>query len=124
MSVGVVATVATGLFAGVATSITLVEHPARLACGPAFARWWMSGSLAWLAGGVLLGALIPFTLIVVVPTNTRLLDDRLDSAFPRRGDAPAAMGPTPCRANGGGRGGVRAVRRAAVPRLKSEGTRR
>ena len=104
----VVATIATGLFAGAAAYITLVEHPARLACGPALAirqfrpsyhrgavmqaslaaigcaaalaRWWVSGSLAWLAGGALIGALIPFTLIVVFPTNTRLLDERLDSA--------------------------------------------
>jgi hypothetical protein len=31
------ATVATGLFAGAALYVTLVEHPARLACGTAIA---------------------------------------------------------------------------------------
>ncbi len=32
----------------------------------------------WLAGGLLLGAVIPFTLIVILPTNKRLLDPSLD----------------------------------------------
>jgi hypothetical protein len=32
----------------------------------------------WLIGGVLLVAVIPYTLIVVFPTNNRLLDPALD----------------------------------------------
>lgn len=33
-----------------------------------------------LAGGLLLGAVVPFTLLVIFPTNRRLLDPSLDSA--------------------------------------------
>ena len=36
--------------------------------------------VGWLIGGILLGALVPFTLIVIMPTNRRLLDPRLDSS--------------------------------------------
>ena len=32
----------------------------------------------WLAGGLLLGAVIPFTFVVILPTNKRLLDASLD----------------------------------------------
>ena len=40
---------------------------------------WVSGSgLGWLAGGVALGAVIPFTLVVIAPTNKKLLDPALD----------------------------------------------
>ncbi len=97
----ILATLCSGLFAGAAIYITLVEHPARLACGPALAlRQFapsyrraavMQGSLALVgcavavaaglhmgeypvvAGGVLLGAVVPFTLVVMLPTNQRLL---------------------------------------------------
>jgi uncharacterized membrane protein len=100
------ATVCAGLFAGAALYITLVEHPARLECGtelaatefgPSYRRaTWMQAPLAalgflaallaWtqgsglpvLVGGVLLGLVIPFTLIVIAPTNKRLLDSTLD----------------------------------------------
>lgn len=40
----------------------------------------MGASVAWLVGGLVLGALVPFTLIVIMPTNKRLLDARLDAA--------------------------------------------
>jgi uncharacterized membrane protein len=101
-----------GLFAGAAVYISLVEHPARLECGtelaatqfgPSYRRaTLMQGSLAaagllaalvaWvrgrsvevLIGGLLLGAVIPFTLVVILPTNNRLLDPGLD-----RGSAEA-----------------------------------
>jgi uncharacterized membrane protein len=100
------ATVCAGLFAGAALYITLVEHPARLQCGtelaatefgPSYRRAsWMQASLAalgflaalvaWtqgrglpvLVGGVLLGLVIPFTLVVIAPTNARLLNSSLD----------------------------------------------
>lgn len=40
---------------------------------------WLKGSSPWwLAGGVCLGAVIPFTLVAVSPTNKRLLDPSLD----------------------------------------------
>lgn len=101
-----IATIAAGVFAGAALYITLVEHPARLECGQALAvaefgpsyrrAAVMQGSLAlvsmlagalawyggfgagWLAGALLLGSLIAFTLIVIMPTNRRLLDAGLD----------------------------------------------
>jgi hypothetical protein len=107
------ATICAGLFAGAAVYITLVEHPARLECGtelaatefgPSYRRAsWMQASLAtggflaalvaafqrhallMLVGGVLLGAVIPFTLLVMLPTNQRLLAQGLD-----RGSAEAA----------------------------------
>ncbi len=42
------------------------------------ARWSIGGPLAWLIGGLRLGAVIPFTLLVILPTNKRLLDVSLD----------------------------------------------
>jgi len=96
------ATLCAALFAGAALYVNLVEHPARKATGPAAAlRQWrpsyhratvMQASLAvlgmlaglaawlrgagrwWLVGAVLLGAVVPFTLIGVFPTNRRLED--------------------------------------------------
>lgn len=95
-----------GLFAGAAVYINLVEHPARMSCGTeaAAAEWapsyeraarmqaplavvgfvcaiiaWLAGSgLLWLIGGVLLGLVVPFTLLVVMPTNKHLLSSDLD----------------------------------------------
>jgi hypothetical protein len=92
----------TALFSGAATYITVVEHPARLACGtPIALAQWRSGYrraavtqaslaslgltsalLAFLQGrglvvllaGILLGAAIPFTLIAILPTTKQLLD--------------------------------------------------
>ena len=103
-----IATICAGLFAGAAIYITLVEHPARLECGTvlaatqfgpsyrraaimqaslaalgflaALAGWASGGGLPVLLGGVLLGLVIPFTLVVILPTNKRLLDPTLDRA--------------------------------------------
>ncbi len=102
-----VATVAGGLFAGAAVYVTVAEHPARLECGQALAikefgpsyrraavmqgvlalvgllagvvAWYQGSGVGWLIGGLLLGALVPFTLVVIMPTNRRLLDPGLDS---------------------------------------------
>jgi hypothetical protein len=101
-----IATLCAGFFAGAAAYITLVEHPARLACGTALAAtefvpsyrratvmqaslaafgllasiaaWLQGRGPAVLIGGLLLGLVIPFTLFVILPTNTRLLDPALD----------------------------------------------
>ncbi len=102
MILGLLATLCAGLFAGAAIYINLVEHPARMSLGAnlAHAEWapayhrgtmmqaplamigllaalaaWGSGSgLGWLVGGLMLGSVIPFTLIVIFPTNKQLLD--------------------------------------------------
>jgi uncharacterized membrane protein len=107
------ATLCAGLFAGAAIYITFVEHPARLECGtelaatefgPSYRRatlmqaslaavgllaalvaWAQGRGVEVLIGGLLLGAVIPFTLVVILPTNKRLLDPGLD-----RGSAEAA----------------------------------
>jgi hypothetical protein len=107
---GLVATLAAGLFAGAAVYITFVEHPARMSCGTAVAivqfrpsyrratvmqaslavvgavagaaQWVAGGGLAWLAGGLTLGAVVPYTLLVILPTNEHLLDDSLDQRAP------------------------------------------
>jgi hypothetical protein len=108
------ATLCAGLFAGAAIYITFVEHPARLECGtglaatefgPSYRRaavmqaslaavglvaaalaWVQGRGLAVLIGGLLLGGVIPFTLLVVEPTTKRLLDPGLE-----RGSAEAAL---------------------------------
>src|SRR5690349_6232887 len=96
----------TGLFTGTAVYITLVEQPARLACSTeiAVAQWrpsykratimqaslaiagtllsiaaWIGGAgWVWLVAGLFLGAIVPFTLVVIAPTNRRLEDHDLD----------------------------------------------
>lgn len=40
--------------------------------------WRDGASFWWVVGGVLLGSVIPFTLIVILPTNKRLLSVTLD----------------------------------------------
>lgn len=100
-----IATLACGIFTGAAVYINLVEHPARMQCGtrlaatefaPSYRRasvmqaslaaigfaaatgaWLMGASSWWLVGGVLLGSVIPFTLIVIMPTNRKLLQPDL-----------------------------------------------
>src|SRR5437667_4149674 len=95
-----------GLFAGAALYISLVEHPVRMSCGtdvavnefrPSYKRatvmqaslavvslvtgvaaWLAGAGWNWLIGALLIGAVIPFTLIVIFPTNRRLLDSTLD----------------------------------------------
>jgi uncharacterized membrane protein len=99
---------AAGLFSGAALYITLVEHPARMECGtllaatefgPSYKRAAVMqaalagagtvagviaglarGSTAWLAGSLLLFLVVPFTLIVIFPTNHKLLDPTLDKS--------------------------------------------
>lgn len=102
----IVATLASGIFADGAVYINFVEQPARLSCGvelavtewmPSYKRgtvmqarlavigslaalisWWFDRSLAWLVGGLLLLLIIPFTLVVILPTNRRLESRELD----------------------------------------------
>ncbi len=44
----------------------------------ALLSWWFDRSLAWLIGGLLLLLIIPFTLVVILPTNKRLENQELD----------------------------------------------
>ncbi len=104
------ATIAAGIFGGAALYINLAEHPARMECGPRLAAtvfgpsyrraaamqaplaiigliagvgaWLAGGETWWLAGGLALGAVVPFTLLAIMPTNRRLLasDVNRDSA--------------------------------------------
>ncbi len=101
-----IATLSSGLFTGAAVYINLVEHPARMKCGtrlaatefgPSYHRAsvmqaslaiigfvaattaWLTGSGSWwFVGGTFLICVVPFTLIVIMPTNRRLLDPNLD----------------------------------------------
>jgi len=98
----ILTTLAAACFAGGALYVSLVEHPARLRAGltvavaqfaesyPRGARW--QGSLAavcllsglvtfaatgralWAVGALTMGAVIPWTLLLMLPTNRRLLD--------------------------------------------------
>ncbi len=89
------------LFAGAAIYINLVEHPARMGCDtktaatvwmPSYKKatvmqaplavisflagvavWLLRGGLLWLIGAVLIGLVVPFTFIAVMPTNNQLL---------------------------------------------------
>jgi hypothetical protein len=102
----ILATLACGIFTGAAVYINLVEQPARLSCGTklavtewrpsykrgtvmqaslailgsffAFLSWWMDKDSSWLIGALVLFAVVPFTLIVIFPTNRVLESDELD----------------------------------------------
>jgi hypothetical protein len=101
-----VAVLACGLFAGAALYVSLVEHPARMECGveiavaefsPSYRRgtimqvtlaavcllssigaWLVGATLWWVVAGILQVSVIPFTLIVILPTNRRLMSPTLD----------------------------------------------
>ena len=106
MLLEILATLSAGLFGSAAIYIDLAEKPARkqidiaaalaewrpsykraavvqpllAAVGflSALAAWLMGASVWWLVGGVLLVAVIPYTLIVALPTNNRLLDPAIE----------------------------------------------
>ncbi len=48
------------------------------------AAWLAGASFLGVVGGVLLGSVIPFTLIVILPTNKALLSPRWTSSQHRR----------------------------------------
>ena len=98
------ATFCCGVFFGAALYVSLVQHPAALetgndfavrffrpmyrraavlqaslalvGCGAAIVAWLSGESYLWLAAAVLLGGLIPFTVIVIKPVNDALLQNR------------------------------------------------
>jgi hypothetical protein len=89
-----------GVFAGAAIYVNLVEHPARMEAGTALAlaewapsyrrgtlmqaplaivggvaatcAWLVGATIGWLVGGLLLSSVVPFTLLVIMPTNHTL----------------------------------------------------
>lgn len=95
-----IATIACGLFFGAALYISVVQHPATLEAGVAFAgrffapmyrrasvlqvaaaivgtvgglvAWWHDAGWEWLVGAALLFAVIPFTLVFMMPINHQL----------------------------------------------------
>ena len=122
--VGLFATLACALFAGAAVYINLVEHPARLSCGteaaarqwaPSYrratvmqaslavvaalaglARWLGGGGASWAIGALAIGAVVPFTLLVIARTNGRLLEPDRDLGSPENAPPAPRVG-TPAR---------------------------
>lgn len=100
-----------GIFAGAAIYINLVEHPARMEggvslalteWGPSYRRatlmqaplalvgglsaigaWLAGGDRGWLAGGLLLLSVVPFTFLVLMPTNHALSSPEAAHDLPR-----------------------------------------
>lgn len=111
----VIALLSSGSFAGAALYVTAVEHPARMSQGALFALqefrpshkraaplqaslavicflstgavWWLTNRWEWLAGGALVGTVVAFTLIFIMPTN-RLLQH---AASTPKNDKSAAL---------------------------------
>ena len=101
-----IALVAAALFAGAALYINWAEQPARLrldtrhavrqwapsyqratlmqaplavaSCLAGVVAWLLGSGDGWLVAAVLIGSVVPFTLVGVMPTNRRLLSPALD----------------------------------------------
>ena len=105
-----IATLCAALFAGAALYINIAEHPARMALDTSVAAaqwapsyklatwmqaplallsfvagvlvWLLGGGVAWLLAALLIGAVVPFTFIAVMPTNHKLLAPGRDLGSP------------------------------------------
>jgi Domain of unknown function (DUF1772) len=95
------ASLSAALFLGAALYINVVEHPARMSLdtrmaamqwAPSYKRatwlqaplaivslfcgagvWLLGGSVGWLVAALLVGAVVPFTFAIIMPTNHKLL---------------------------------------------------
>jgi hypothetical protein len=93
-------------FTAIAIYVSLGEHPARMECGsevaatvfgPSYRRaskiqaglalaatisgvvlWLKGAGFMWFIGALFIFTVVPFTLIVIMPINSRLLDPGLD----------------------------------------------
>ena len=105
-----IATLSASLFAGAAIYINAVEHPARMGLhtaaaaaqwAPSYHRatwlqaplaivsflagtgvWFAGGGLVWLIAALCIGAVVPFTFIVIMPVNQQLLAAGRDLGSP------------------------------------------
>ena len=105
-----ISSLACGLFAGAALYISLVEHPARMSASteiaatvwaPSYRRatlmqaplavisflagisaWLIWGDIWWLVGAIIIFSVVPFTLLIINPTNKKLLTPGRDLASP------------------------------------------
>jgi Domain of unknown function (DUF1772) len=101
-----VAIISAGVFSSWALYVSIVEHPARMSAGAAAgvaqfresyqraAPWqataaalsliagavasWLGAQWVWVLGGLVVALAIPFTLLIIMPTNRRLLSGALD----------------------------------------------
>jgi uncharacterized membrane protein len=114
MLLELLATSAAGIFAGAAVYISVVQQPALVQLGTptatrffgpmydraaplqaslallgslaGLAAWWFDARWLWLLGALLLGFVVPFTLIVIAPVNDQLRNPALDSQSPQAAD--------------------------------------
>jgi hypothetical protein len=105
-----IAALTCGLFAGAAIYINLVEHPARMSCSTAIAAavwapsyhratvmqaslavssslaavsaWLLGAGLWWLIGAIVIFSVVPFTLLIIKPTNQQILAPGRNLASP------------------------------------------
>ena len=101
--IALVATFSCGVFFGASLYISIVQHPAALetgnefaarffrpmyrraavlqatlaivACVAAFAAWLGGADHLWLGSAILIGSVVPFTVIVIKPVNDALLQN-------------------------------------------------
>src|SRR5438552_5525879 len=102
--------IGTGLFAGAALYVSVVEHPARMSCnlavalaefrpsyrraavmqvilaligvGGAIIAYYFGRGTSTLVAGIVLATVVPWTLIVIMPINRQLLDETRTSETP------------------------------------------